>query len=193
MKSNTDQPTRSLNAASILVVEDHRFVLHLLERMLAGKVGGLHGARSAEDALYNLEKTPGLAHVAIVDVHLPGMDGIKLIEKIRSAESEALKTLPVIVLTGENSMDLYRRAARLGISAFLMKPVAATPLIEALESALAGRTVPIPRLDVDPVPHEVIDQAPPPVDTEHARLESPPLEPQAPGPPPGYRPVNIKA
>jgi CheY-like chemotaxis protein len=193
MKSDTELTPRSLNAASVLVVEDHSFVLDLLERMLAGKVGGLHGARSAEDALYNLEKTPGLAHVAIVDIHLPGMDGIKLIERIRGAESEVLKTLPVIVLTGENNMNLYRRAARLGISAFLMKPVAATALIEALESALAGRTVPIPRLDVDPVPQEAADQAPSSVDTENAPVDSSRPEPKPQEPPPAYRPINIKA
>ncbi len=122
-----DQP-RPLSSASVLVVEDHTFVLDLLERMLKGKAGCLHGARSAEDALYNLEKAPGLAHVAIVDIHLPGMDGIKLIEKIRTAEWAVLKALPIIVLTGENNMDLFRRAAHLKISGFLIKPVAVTPL-----------------------------------------------------------------
>ena len=168
-------------------------MLDLLERMLKGKVGGLHGARTVEDALYNLEKTPGLAHVALVDIHLPGMDGIKLIEKIRTAESPVLKALPVIVLTGENSMDLYRRAARLRISGFLIKPVAPTPLIEALEGALAGRIVAVPRLDVDPASPAANKPAGSPAEVEHERLGPPPPDaPQEQADVP-HQPVNIKA
>src|SRR5262245_7348073 len=105
-----DKAPRPLKQASILVVEDHTFVLDLLERMLAAKVGGLHSARSGEDAFYNLEKTPGLAHVVIVDYHLLGMNGLKFIEKLRTAESEVLKKLPVIMMTGDNDMELYRNA-----------------------------------------------------------------------------------
>jgi CheY-like chemotaxis protein len=144
-----DKGPRPLKNASILVVEDHTFVRDLLERMLSSRVGKLHGAVSAEDAFYNLEKIPGLAHVAIVDYQLPGMNGLKFIEKLRSSKTPALKALPVIVMTGTNDMDLYRSAARLGISAFLIKPVAAATVVEALEGALAGRKVAIPRLNVD--------------------------------------------
>ncbi len=146
MKSDDNAP-RQLKDASVLIVEDHTFVLDLLERMLTSKVGVLHSARSAEDAFYNLEKSPGLAHVVVVDYHLLGMNGLKLIEKIRASKSELLKKLPVIMLTSDNNMDLYRSAARLGISSFLIKPAAVATLVEALEGALAGRKVAVPRLD----------------------------------------------
>jgi len=145
-------PVRSLKEASVLVVEDHTFVRDLLERMLKGRVGGLHGAQSAEDALYNLEQRPNLAHVAIVDYQLPGMNGLRFIEKLRNSKIEALRGMPLVVCTGTNTMELFRNAAKLGISAFLIKPVASSTLVEALEGALAGRKVAVPRLDADPQP-----------------------------------------
>ena len=143
---------RPLKEASIIVVEDHTFVRDRLTRMLKPVVGALHGAVSAEDAFYNLEQTPGLVHVAIVDFHLPGMDGIRFIEKLRAAKSSILRKLPVVILTGENSLELYRRAQRLGIAAFLMKPVALATLVEALEGALAGRRAGAPKPDMDTQP-----------------------------------------
>jgi CheY-like chemotaxis protein len=103
-----DKSPRPLKAASILVVEDHSFVLDFLERMLAGKVGGRHSARSDEDAFYNLEKTPSLAHVPIVDHYLLGVNGLKFIEKLRAVDSEVLKKMPIIMMTGDNDMELYR-------------------------------------------------------------------------------------
>jgi len=190
MKKPDDKPPRPLKNASILVVEDHSFVMDLLERMLKPRVGSLQGARSAEDALYNLEKTPGLAHVAIVDYHLLGMDGVKFIEKLRTSKIEALKNLPVIMLTGDNDMDVFRRAARLGISGYLKKPVGPDALVEALEGALAGRRVAAPRLDVEQV-----------LPSERALAmpeEAPPATaPAAPGkkgavPPANHAPINFK-
>ena len=191
MKKSDDKGPRPLKSASILVVEDHAFVQDLLERMLKPRVGGLHGARSGEDAFYNLEKTPGLAHVAIVDYHLLGKDGVKFLEKVRGAKNETLRNLPVIMLTGDNDMDLYRRAARLGISGFLIKPVAVDTLVAALEGALAGRKVAIPRLDVDP--------SPPSVERQQARSESArdipaeAAESETPAPPRDQGPIDFKA
>ncbi len=190
MKKPDDKAPRPLKNASILVVEDQTFVMDLLERMLKPRVGALQGARSAEDALYNLEKTPSLAHVAIVDYHLLGMDGVKFIEKLRTSKIEALKSLPVIMLTGDNDMDVFRRAARLGISGYLKKPVGSDSLVEALEGALAGRRVAVPRLDIEQVPP-----------SERA-LAMPDEAPSAPAPtapgqkaaplPPDHRPINFK-
>jgi len=57
-KDKNDKEPWPLKEASILVIEDHAFVLDLLERMLKIRVGGLHAARSGEDAFYNREKIP---------------------------------------------------------------------------------------------------------------------------------------
>ncbi len=136
-----------LDSASVLIVEDQNFVRDLLGRLLASlSIPRVSSARSAEDALTTLESRPDLANVLIVDFELPGMNGVKFIEKLRASAHTQLKEMPVVMLTGHNDMSLYRDAARLGISAFLVKPAGPGTLKTALEEALAGRRVAVPRL-----------------------------------------------
>ncbi len=177
----------TLKNASVLVVEDENFIRELIERMLKGHVGQLHAARSAEDAFYNLEKTPNLAHVAIVDFKLLGKSGLHFIQTLRTSKIPALKALPVVMLTGRNDLDLYRRAARLGISAFLIKPVAPTTLVEALEAALAGRRVAVPRPEAP-----AVKSAPRAASTSHAESNADEPEDQAAVLPPSD-PIDFKA
>lgn len=140
-----------LRSASVLIVEDQNFVRDLLGRLLTSlSIPKVSSARSAEDALSDLENDPTIANVLIVDFELPGMNGVKFIEKLRASSHRQLKEMPIIMLTGHNDMALYRDAARLGISAFLVKPAGPGTLKTALEEALAGRRIAVPRLAADP-------------------------------------------
>lgn len=114
---------------------------------------------------------------------------MQFIEKLRTSKIAALKTLPVIMLTGDNDMDVFRKAARLGISAYLKKPVGIDALVEALEGALNGRRVAVPRLNVDQALPSEKALATPDAD--------PPPAPQTAGtkksaPPADYEPINLK-
>lgn len=136
-----------LRSASVLIVEDQNFVRDLLGRLLTSlSIPKVTSARSAEEALGTLESEPDFANVLIVDFELPGMNGVKFIEKLRASAHSQLKEMPVVMLTGHNDMALYRDAARLGISAFLVKPAGPSTLKTALEEALAGRRIAVPRL-----------------------------------------------
>ncbi|MGE4062348.1 MAG: response regulator [Rhodospirillaceae bacterium] len=134
--------TLSLQSASVLIVEDQNFVRELLGRLLTSlsvpKVGSV---RSAEDALADLEKDPSCANVLFVDYELPGMNGMRLLEKLRASSQPLLREIPVVMLTAHNDLELYRDAARFGIAAFLVKPAGPAALKSALEDALAGRRV----------------------------------------------------
>jgi DNA-binding NarL/FixJ family response regulator len=182
-------PSLNLKSASVLIVEDQNFVRELLARLLTSlSIPKVSSARSAEDALYNLESDPGLANVLVVDFELPGMNGVKFIEKLRASKHRQLKEMPIVMLTGHNDLALYRDAARLGISAFLVKPAGPGTLKTALEEALAGRRVAVPRLEVDPQP---------PSDMNGPREEPPtaaaPTIVQPKEPPPKTDPVDFKA
>jgi two-component system chemotaxis response regulator CheY len=136
-----------LRSASVLIVEDQNFVRDLLDRLLTSlSIPKVTTARSAEEALSALEVDPDLANVLIVDFELPGMSGVKFIERLRASSHSQLKEMPVVMLTGHNDMALYRDAARLGISAFLVKPAGPGTLKAAVEEALMGRRIAVPRL-----------------------------------------------
>ena len=137
----------SLASASVLVVEDQTFVRELLVRLLTSlSVAKVSSARTSEDALATLERDPGFANVILVDFELPGMNGVRLIEKLRGSQHRQLNDVAVVMLTAHNDLSLYRDAALLGISAFLVKPAGPATLKAALEEALAGRRVEVPRL-----------------------------------------------
>jgi FixJ family two-component response regulator len=69
----------------------------------------------------------------ILDHHLPGVSGL---EFLASPEGAALR-IPVIVITGGADPSISARARALGVAAFLEKPVTETPLLVAIENALA--------------------------------------------------------
>jgi FixJ family two-component response regulator len=69
----------------------------------------------------------------ILDHHLPGVSGL---EFLASPEGAALR-IPVIIITGGAEPSISARARALGVAAFLEKPLTETPLLAAIENALA--------------------------------------------------------
>ncbi len=77
--------------------------------------------------------------LAILDLHMPEMDGLTLareIRKLRDAE-----TLPLVMLTSVGGQA--REARELGFAAYLTKPVKPSQLYDVLVKVLAGRAVPV--------------------------------------------------
>lgn len=121
-----------MSKAKILVVDDEPNNQRILTYTL-NKAGYESTALAdGENALRWLEvNTPDLA---ILDVSMPGMDGITLLEHIRTMPQFA--RLPVIVLTGSGDDDERLRAERLGIQAFLTKPASSKTVLEVVGSLL---------------------------------------------------------
>ncbi|MCB2106059.1 MAG: response regulator [Rhodobacteraceae bacterium] len=124
------------------MIEDGRFTQKLLARALrAISVGKVIAAINAETALFNLERDPNVADVALLDFSLPGMNGLAFLEKVRRHRIQQIRRFPVIVVTGHNDMNLYLKMSSLGISGFLLKPASKGALSKALENALSGYLV----------------------------------------------------
>lgn len=68
------------------------------------------------------------ADVIIADLNMPGRSGL---EGLEHARAQGL-TAPIFVVTGENSLELRARVARLGNALFLQKPIDAARLAEAI-------------------------------------------------------------
>ena len=68
----------------------------------------------------------------VLDVWLPGMNGIALLEHLGALGS----TLPVILITGRKDIQMRLRAAQLGAVAYLPKPLDEQDLLQALQRAL---------------------------------------------------------
>jgi two-component system response regulator FixJ len=82
------------------------------------------------EALLEAGPPPGLACL-VVDVRMPGMDGVALIGALR----EKGKNLPVVVVTGHGDVPLAVRAMKAGACDFLEKPYREEELLAAIASA----------------------------------------------------------
>lgn len=65
-----------------------------------------------------------------LDLQLPSMDGLSLLEKVRSHET--MRSLPVIVMTSSSSPEDLTRCRHLGVSSYVQKPVTFTAFTKAV-------------------------------------------------------------
>ncbi|MFH1912817.1 MAG: EAL domain-containing protein [Pseudomonadota bacterium] len=104
----------------ILVVDDERINLMLIEGILRGQGMRVITAMSGDEALAVAEKS-NLA-VVLLDVMMPGMDGFELAERLRA--SEHTRTVPIIFITAisKEQRNVFR-GYELGAVDYLFKPV----------------------------------------------------------------------
>jgi putative two-component system response regulator len=123
-------------AAHILIVDDEEMNLRLVTSMLhhAGYqcVTTLSDPRQLED---RLEATQ--PDLIILDLHMPQRDGFEIIDVLHPWI--VAEHLPVLVVTGDNSMDARRRALELGARDFLTKPFDLTELTLRVRNQLETR------------------------------------------------------
>src|SRR5271170_2848894 len=115
----------------ILIVEDDENDSLLLTRQLTKAQIDDHVTviANGEDAFDFLLTTPHLPIAVFHDLRLEGgINGLELLEKIRS--ETRLKDVPVIIMTGSDNAKDMETGERLGVTAYLLKPVAITTFIK---------------------------------------------------------------
>jgi FixJ family two-component response regulator len=119
-----DEPPSS----RVAVIEDDAVSRSALGRLL--QAGGFEPAlfSSAETFIASWANRAWLC--LIVDVHLTGMSGIDLQQRLRSEGCE----VPIIITTGDRADMLRERAQQAGCTAFLLKPFSGDTLLPLLRS-----------------------------------------------------------
>ena len=123
----------------ILLVEDNADDLELALRALAktNLANDVVTARDGEQALHYLlregpfaDRPSGNPAVILLDLKLPKIDGIQVLERIR--RHEELHTVPVVMLTASRMESDLSRAYDLGVNAYVVKPMNFMDFIEAV-------------------------------------------------------------
>ena len=117
---------------SILLVEDDPDHEALTIRALkkSNIVNDVAIARDGEEAINMLlGPNPIKPQVILLDLKLPKLDGLEVLRRIR--ESEATRTLPVVVLTSSDEERDVVRSYSLGVNSYIRKPVNFTDFAEA--------------------------------------------------------------
>jgi len=120
----------------ILCVEDdemNQMVLKmLLERLGYSKVSA---AVNAQEAIALLEKPDTDINFILMDLGLPGINGLELTRKIRGS-SWTVKNVPIVALTGNAEESAKKESLDAGMNDFLTKPVNADRLKHILENLI---------------------------------------------------------
>ncbi len=120
----------------VLIVDDDRLSARLLAANLV-RPGRLEAtvATSGDEALSLVAR--GGIDAVVADLMMPEMDGIELVGRLREID----RTLPVIVLTANATVERAVEAIRVGATDFLQKPPNTGALTALLERAVGERTV----------------------------------------------------
>jgi len=114
---------------SLLIVDDDRSILTALRMVLEGDYF-VNTVERGLDALSRLhEKIPDLI---LLDISLPDMNGIDLLDQIRSLAPETA----VIMMTASEETQTVSRALELGALGYLVKPMDAKTLKATLQNAV---------------------------------------------------------
>jgi CheY-like chemotaxis protein len=123
----------------ILLVEDNpndvQLTLAALERSnLANEVIVVRDGAEALDYLnrdgHFAARQPGNPAVVLLDLKLPKIDGLEVLEQIK--QSETLQSMPVVMLTSSREEQDLVRSYKLGVNAYVVKPVRFAEFVSAI-------------------------------------------------------------
>ena len=117
----------------VLLVDDEVELLESLKRILERRQMEIHTAQSGEKALQLLKDT--FVDVVVLDVKMPGMDGLDVLQKIK----EKFPTVEVILLTGHPSVETAIRGIKLGASEYFIKPAKEEALVNIIKRVYSTR------------------------------------------------------
>ncbi|HMC89922.1 MAG TPA: response regulator, partial [Gemmataceae bacterium] len=117
--------------ASVLVVDDSAVDRLRTEKILAKDAGlTVSVAANGKEALEHLAR--GLPDIVLTDMQMPEMDGLQLVEEIRSR----YPAVPVILMTAHGSEELAVQALQRGAASYVPKRNLANDLPDTIESVL---------------------------------------------------------
>jgi CheY-like chemotaxis protein len=119
---------------TILVVEDYDDVRQMLKVLLESEEFRVLEAASGAEALEVIRKVRPDA--ILMDLALPGFDGLETIRRIRAIEG--FQNTPIVVLTAYTGPSTYETALRAGSDHFMAKPIDFDELARLLNKILSG-------------------------------------------------------
>jgi two-component system nitrate/nitrite response regulator NarL len=126
----------------IILVDDHTLfrkgLAELLEQSGSIEVSAFTGNPDEVDTLLKAHRPD----VLILDLNMPGTDGITLMQQLRSDGH----TLPVLILTLSEAEDDLARALRAGANGYLLKSMEPDEVVDAIQRAQRGETVVAPAM-----------------------------------------------
>ena len=117
----------------ILVVDDDVHMRTMLQIVLESEAYVVETASDGFSALDKIVHQQAMPGVILLDLHMPGMNGLQLIAALRQQAAACLDS--IVVFSGD--MDALQEASRLGIGRCLAKPFDLEALLELVSTCVA--------------------------------------------------------
>ncbi|MBL4845088.1 MAG: response regulator [Planctomycetes bacterium] len=121
----------ALTRGRAMVIDDSRAMRRLLSRILSSLGYDVETAVHGKEALAQLEASSEPVRVALVDLHMPEMNGLEFVIECRGREP-ALARMPIVLVTSETDMDQVRRVLEAGADEVILKPFDQQAIVEKL-------------------------------------------------------------
>src|SRR5688500_6133394 len=129
------QGVSTTRKGTILVIDDEEIMREILEALLTREG---YEVRLASNAAQGLELARALPFdAAVVDMMMPGMDGIATLEELKKTDDD----LPVLMITAFASVENVIKAMKRGAFDYITKPFKNDEVLVVLRNALAQRTL----------------------------------------------------
>ena len=123
----------SLKGVRVLLVEDDNINRTITESMLQAEGAEVHMAVTGEDGVKMYAEAPsGFYNVVLMDIVLPGIDGLTATREIRQMGREDSASIPIIPTTANAFEDDVNKSKEAGMNAHLSKPVKASVMMETI-------------------------------------------------------------
>jgi two-component system sensor histidine kinase RpfC len=118
----------------VLVADDcsmNRYVMKDMLNQLGVKPDIAVSGNAALEQLRNNEYD-----IIMLDIQMPGLSGLDVIKEYRQLHPAAV-SIPIVVITGDATQEVYDECVQLGVSRFLLKPVDHSKLVNAISSLIS--------------------------------------------------------
>jgi CheY-like chemotaxis protein len=118
----------------ILLAEDNEDSINTFSDYLLAKGYGVVVARGGAEAIQRArEERPDLI---LMDIQMPGMDGLEATRRLRADAAQSVATVPIIALTALAMPGDRERCLAAGVNEYLSKPISLRGLVQAIEVQL---------------------------------------------------------
>ena len=121
----------------ILIVEDEEHIQRLVKIILEKNSFLVDTADTGEEALEKLEVDKINPDLVLLDIMMPGIDGLQVLKKLKS--NELTKNIMVVMLTSLAQENVVLQGIKLGAKGYIRKPFHPKDLLERVNAFLAQK------------------------------------------------------
>lgn len=115
----------------VLIAEDSSVILNLTKKILEFQNCEIYSAKNGQQVLEMLDQND--YQIILMDINMPGMDGIECTAEIRKLPDARKAAVPIIAITGNAKNFSHEEFKALGFTDFLQKPLNFDILVEKVK------------------------------------------------------------